>query len=157
MSTIYRINNQCLEKSDYVVEDRETAAMVRDFFTDTDTGSIYLGGQAQAEYILKNNQYAYLLQENYRFPVNKIITDVYGNSAVIHVHLADETVELAAGCVFRVYDPTINDYIEAVGLEAAIEVRYAAQMKFLETVGMGKYSKFDSNYIIRNQQQVNSN
>ena len=157
MSTIYRMFNHCQQVCEYVVADIETATLVANFFDDTNTGSIFVGDRDFADYRLRKNQIEYLLQENYRFPVLKGAKDVFGNDCWVSVFLVDETYELAETAVFKIYAPVINDYVEVVGLEAAIDARYDAQMKYLESVYLDKYQEFDSDYIIQNQQQVNSN
>jgi hypothetical protein len=148
--------NHCQSVSEYIVADKETAVLVANFFDDTNIGAIFVGNREFADQRLKKNQIEYLLQENYRFPVLKEAKDPFGNDCWVSVFLIDETYELAKTAVFRIYSPVLNDYIEVVGLEAAIDARYDAQMKYLESVYLDTYQEFDSDYIIQNQQQVNS-
>ena len=157
MSTIYRMFNHCQGVCEYIVADKETAVLVANFFDDTGVGSIFVGDQNFAEQRLKKNQIEYLLQENYRFPVLKAVKEPFGNDSWVSVFLIDETYELAKTAIFKIYAPVLNDYVEVVGLEAAIDARYDAQMKYLESVYLDTYQEFDSDYIIQNQQQVNSN
>jgi hypothetical protein len=125
---------------------------------------IHVGNRELAQSILEKNQYEYLMQENYRFPVCKEVKDVFGNDCLLGIKLVNETYELAADSVFWIHNPNKNEDIRAVGLQEAIDIRYQVMMDFLKNMNMIQIDEIDDNRLTElieqtrlvEQQQVNS-
>ncbi len=143
---IYRIPNLCTYIYDYVVTDTDLIKTIANSLAEF---KIHVGDRQLAQHILEKNQYDYLIQENYRFPVVKEVKDLYGQDALLGIKLIDETHELAANSVFWVHDPNKNEDIRAVGLQQAIDARYEVMMEFLKKMGMDKFDEIDNEQLAK--------
>ena len=159
---IYRIPNQCTYVYDYVISNISLAEKITSTLTQF---KIHVGNRELAQSILEKNQYDYLMQENYRFPVCKEVKDVFGNDSLLGIKLVHETHELAANSVFWIHNPNKNEDIRAVGLQEAIDIRYQVMMDFLKNMNMVQFDEIDDDQLnelieqtrLAAQQQVNSN